>query len=217
MNLPWWLTPHRTIPSTNWRSESFWKAKPFTLFVLVLGLWLFGTGEALLIKATLGVSPWTVLAQGISIQTHLTIGLATFLTSVIVLLFWIPLKQKLGLGTVLNAIVIALAIDVMLKIIPDLENLWINSAQVFAGVMLVGLGSGLYLTCNMGPGPRDGWMTGIHNKTNIPVGRVRFFIEILVLAIGWILGGTVGVGTVIFAGLVGYSVAVWLNILKQLN
>lgn len=217
MRIPYWLTPHHTIPVTPWRSKSYWRAKPVTIFILVLGLWLFGTGEALLIKSSLGVSPWTVLAQGISMQTRLTIGLATFLTSVIVLTFWIPLKEKIGLGTILNAIVIALAIDVMLQILPSSNNLFINFSEVIAGVLLVGLGSGLYLTCNMGPGPRDGWMTGLHKKTKVSVGRVRLLIEVCVLSIGWFLGGTVGIGTVLFAGLVGYSVSVWLNIVKNLN
>lgn len=217
MRIPYWLTPHPTIPVTSWRSESFWRAKPSTILILILGLWLFGTGEALLIKSSLGVSPWTVLAQGISVQTRLTIGLATFLTSVIVLTFWIPLKEKLGLGTVLNAIVIALAIDVMLQILPSNQNLWINFSEVILGVLLVGLGSALYLTCNMGPGPRDGWMTGLHKKTKVSVGKVRLFIEVSVLTIGWLLGGTVGIGTLIFASLVGYSVAVWLNIVKNLQ
>lgn len=217
MKAPWWLTPHRTIPETTWRSDHLWKAKPLTLFVLVFGLWLFGTGEALLIKSTLGVSPWTVLAEGISIQTRLTIGFATFLTSMLVLIFWIPLKQKMGLGTILNAVVIATAIDVMLLLIPSSSNFWISVSQVFMGVFLVGLGSGLYLTCNMGPGPRDGWMSGIHQKTKISVGKVRLAIEVSVLAIGWLLGGTVGFGTIIFASLVGYSVAVWLNIVKKIN
>jgi len=215
VRIPYWLTPHPTIPVTIWRSENFWRAKPSTILILILGLWLFGTGEALLIKSSLGVSPWTVLAEGIAVQTRLTIGLATFLTSVIVLTFWIPLKERLGLGTVLNAIIIALAIDVMLQILPSNEVLWINFSEVILGVLLVGLGSSLYLTCNMGPGPRDGWMTGLHKKTKVSVGKVRLFIEISVLAIGWLLGGTVGIGTLIFASLIGYSVAVWLNIVKN--
>jgi len=217
VRIPYWLTPHPSVPVTSWRSQHFWKAKPLTLFILILGLWLFGTGEALLIKSSLGVSPWSVLAQGISLQTRLTIGLATFITSVLVLTFWIPLREKVGLGTVLNAIVIALAIDVMLQILPSTNTLWINFSEVILGVLLVGLGSGLYLTCNMGPGPRDGWMTGLHKKTGISVGKVRLLIEICVLTIGWFLGGTVGIGTLIFASLVGYSVAVWLNIVKNLN
>lgn len=217
MRVPYWLTPHPTIPITSWRSQNYWRAKPLTICILIVGLWLFGTGEALLIKSTLGVSPWTVLAEGISLQTRLTIGLATFLTSVVVLTFWIPLKEKLGLGTVLNAVVIALAIDVMLQILPSSNKLWVNFSEVVAGVLLVGLGSALYLTCNMGPGPRDGWMTGLHKKTKISVGKVRLLIEISVLTVGWFLGGTVGIGTVIFASLVGYSVAVWLNIVKNFS
>jgi uncharacterized protein len=217
VKFPWWLTPHRTIPHTPWRSENYWKAKPTTLIILISGLWLFGTGEALLIKSNLGVSPWTVFAQGVSVQTKFSIGFSTFLTSMMVLLFWIPLKQKLGLGTLLNAIVIALAIDVMLFVLPTSNNSYVKFSEVLLGVFLVGLGSGLYLTCNMGPGPRDGWMTGIHQKTKVSVGKVRLAIEVFVLSIGWMLGGTVGVGTLIFAILVGYSVSVWLNIVKRLS
>ncbi len=215
--LPIWLKPSKTIPKTSWRSESYWKAKPTTIFLLVLGLWLFGTGEAFLISASAGVSPWTVFAQGISVQTGLSIGWATFLSSFIVLVLWIPLKQKLGLGTVLNAVIIAISLDLMTFVLPEPKSSLFQVIQILLGIAIVGLGSGLYLTCNMGPGPRDGLMTRIHLITGLPVGRVRLFIEISVLTLGWLMGGQVGLGTVLFGVLIGYSVSMWLKIVGKVT
>ena len=201
------VIPSRTIPRTRWRSEgSRWRSGPRTFAVLIIGLWLFGTGEAMLVDATLGNAPWTVFAQGISVRTGIAIGLATFFTSVVVLLMWIPLRERPGLGTIANAIVIALALQVMIGVLPTPESLGWRLAQVLGGIALVGIGSGLYLTTNLGPGPRDGLMTGIHERTGIAVTPVRLSIEVVVLAVGWLLGGTVGVGTVLFALLIGPSV-----------
>ena len=211
------VVPSRTIPRTRWRSEgSRWRSRPGTFVVLILGLWLFGTGEAMLVDATLGNAPWTVFAQGISVRTGITIGLATFFTSVVVLLMWIPLREKPGLGTIANAIVIALALQVMVGVLPTPESLGWRLAQVIGGIALVGLGSGLYLTTNLGPGPRDGLMTGIHERSGIAVTPVRLSIEIVVLAVGWLLGGTVGVGTVLFAILIGPSVGYGLRLVGRL-
>lgn len=211
------VVPSRTIPRTRWRSEgSRWRSRPGTFVVLILGLWLFGTGEAMLVDATLGNAPWTVFAQGISVRTGITIGLATFFTSVVVLLMWIPLREKPGLGTIANAIVIALALQVMIGVLPTPESLGWRLAQVIGGIALVGLGSGLYLTTNLGPGPRDGLMTGIHERSGIAVTPVRLSIEIVVLAVGWLLGGTVGVGTVLFAILIGPSVGYGLRLVGRL-
>lgn len=206
------VVPSRTIPRTRWRSEgSRWRTGPGTFVVLIVGLWLFGTGEAMLVDATLGNAPWTVFAQGIAVRTGITIGLATFATSVVVLLMWIPLREKPGLGTVANAIVIALALQVMIGVLPTPESVGWRLVQVVAGIVLVGVGSGLYLTTNLGPGPRDGLMTGIHERTGIAVTPVRLSIEVVVLAVGWVLGGTVGVGTVLFAVLIGPSVGYGLT------
>lgn len=206
------VVPSRTIPRTRWRSEgSRWRTGPGTFVVLIVGLWLFGTGEAMLVDATLGNAPWTVFAQGIAVRTGITIGLATFATSVVVLLMWIPLREKPGLGTVANAIVIALALQVMIGVLPTPESVGWRLVQVVAGIVLVGIGSGLYLTTNLGPGPRDGLMTGIHERTGIAVTPVRLSIEVVVLAVGWVLGGTVGVGTVLFAVLIGPSVGYGLT------
>ena len=206
VNILSWLKPARTVPVTRWRASSRWRAKPSTLAILVLGLYLFGTGDALLVVSGLGVSPWTVLAQGLGDQLGISIGLATFIVSAVVLLLWIPLREVPGLGTVANAIVIAIALQVGVTFLPSPTNVFIQFAFVVIGILLIGLGSGLYLTTRMGPGPRDGWMTGIHLRTGWPVSAVRLGIEVVVLAAGWMLGGTVGIGTVMFAILIGPSV-----------
>jgi uncharacterized membrane protein YczE len=192
------------------------KPKLNTLTILVIGLWIFGTGDAAIIAAGLGVAPWTVLAQGIGIQFDWTIGQATFFISVIVLFLWIPLKEKPGVGTILNAILIAAAIDVMEPYLPHPEQQIYQFIQVLLGTILVGIGSGFYLTANLGPGPRDGWMTGLQRITNIPIGRVRTTIEIIALLIGWKLGGVFGLGTIIFAILIGPVVALFLQLTDRI-
>ena len=192
------------------------KPKFNTLIILVIGLWIFGTGDAVIIAAGLGVAPWTVLAQGIGIQFDWTIGQATFFISVMVLFLWIPLKEKPGVGTILNAILIAAAIDVMEPYLPHPEQQIYQFIQVLLGTILVGIGSGFYLTANLGPGPRDGWMTGLQRITNIPIGRVRTTIEIIALLIGWKLGGVFGFGTIIFAILIGPVVALFLQLTDRI-
>lgn len=210
------LRGHRTIPRTSWRSESRWRAKISTFFVLILGLSLFGFGEALLVITGLGNSPWVVLSEGLTNRTSLDIGMTTFIVSVVVLLLWIPLKEKPGLGTISNIIVIAAVLDISILFLPRVETLTVGIAVVIAGILLVGLGSSLYLTCNLGPGPRDGLMTSLHNKTGVRVSRVRFSIEVIVLTIGYLLGGTAGIGTLLFAAGVGRAVALWLGVVSVL-
>lgn len=207
MGILGWLRPSRTVPVTRWRAASRWRPSPGGLLALLLGLYLFGTGEALIVQAGMGVSPWTVLAQGLSTRLPLSLGMATFLVSVVVLLLWIPLRERPGLGTVANAVVIAVALEAGVTVIPAASSPAAEVALVLLGIGAVGLGSGLYLTTNLGPGPRDGWMTGIHWRTGWPVGRVRLGIELGVLTAGWFLGGTVGLGTVGFALLIGPAVA----------
>lgn len=190
--------------------------------LLVLGLWIFGTGDAFLVSAGLGNGPWTVLAQGLTTRLPLSIGLATFLISILVLLLWIPLREKPGLGTIMNAIVIALALQVMLLVLPNefpdsLPGVAAQLAMVLAGIGLIGLGSGIYLTTGLGPGPRDGWMTGLHQRMGWPVSRVRLGIEATVLTLGWLLGGTVGIGTVLFALLVGPAVGYGLRLIGAVD
>jgi uncharacterized membrane protein YczE len=208
------LKPAKKVPSTNWSSSDPMSLKPkiSTMIILILGLWIFGTGDAIIVAAGLGVAPWTVLAQGISEQINWTLGQTTFLVSVIVLFLWIPIKERPGLGTILNAILIALAIDVMLPYLPTPDIYFLQILQVLIGTIFVGIGSGLYLTANLGPGPRDGWMTGIQRITNVPIARVRATIEITVLLLGYYLGGTLGIGTIIFALLIGHVVAISLHL-----
>jgi len=201
----------RDVPSAPWAAGSRWRAGPDTLAVLLVGLWAFGTGEALLVAAHLGTSPWTVLAVGITRHTPLSTGEATLVVSLAVLAAWLPLRERPGLGTLANAVVIAVAIDVMGRVLPHPPALLPRLVMVFVGIALIGVGSGLYLTAAMGPGPRDGLMTGLHRRFGWPVARIRLGIEAAALLVGWLLGGTVGVGTVLFAGLVGAAVALALG------
>ena len=170
------------------------------------GLWLFGMGEAAIVHAELGNSPWTVFAEGVALHTPLSIGAATVAISFAVLLAWIPLRQQPGIGTILNAILIGVAIDATLPWLPDPGGWLGQAAYVAAGIALVGIGSGLYLTARLGPGPRDGLMTGLHRRTGLSLRLVRTMIEVSAVAAGWLLGGTVGIGTVAFALLVGPAV-----------
>jgi hypothetical protein len=213
------LRPAKKVPMTWWSAADAMTLRPkvSTLVILIAGLWIFGTGDAVLIAAGIGNAPWTVLAEGISLKIGWSIGQTTFLVSVLVLGFWIPLREKPGVGTILNAILIAAAIEYMLPYLPTPVTLTGGIVQVVIGVILVGIGSGLYLTANLGPGPRDGTMTGLQRITGVPIGRVRGGIEITVLLIGWALGGTFWIGTFIFAFLIGPVVAICLNLAGRLG
>jgi uncharacterized membrane protein YczE len=183
-----------------------WRPGPARLAILVAGLWLFGTGEACIVAADLGNSPWTVLAQGVSLNTPLGIGTATVAISFHVLCAWIPLRQQPGLGTVLNAIIIGVAIGVMLNVLPSDPGGVRAWALMAAGIGAVAIGGGVYLGCRLGPGPRDGLMTGLHARTGRTLRLVRTLIELSALTAGFMLGGTVGIGTVAFALLIGPGV-----------
>ncbi len=213
------LRPAKEVPSTWWSSDDPMETKPkvSTIAILCIGLWVFGTGDAILIAAGIGNTPWTVLAEGIALIMGVSIGQATFLVSFAVLFLWIPLKEKPGVGTILNAILIAAAIEYMLPVMPSPEGTLQSVTQVLLGIALVGVGSGIYLTANLGPGPRDGWMTGIQRISGIPIGLVRAAIEISVVLIGWLLGGTVGLGTLLFALMIGPVVAISLNVAGHLG
>ena len=202
----------RKIPVLSWSSVDTLNLKPksITLIYLILGLILFGLGETLLITAGVGVSPWTVLAQGISFKTGYSIGLTTFFVSIGVLCLWIPLRQKPGVGTILNTIIVSIVIDVSLPYLPVPELLVFQILQVIIGVVIVGLGSGFYLIANLGPGSRDGLMTGLQKKTNLPISLIRAILEISAVAVGWYLGGIVGIGTIVFALAIGPFVSAGL-------
>ena len=200
------------VPSVFWSSDHPLNFKPrlSTLSLLCVGLLMFGVGEALLIAAGVGVSPWTVLAQGVSIISGWGIGVTTFAVSVAVLLLWIPLSQTPGLGTLLNAIIISAAMEFSLPYLPVPDLYLLKIAETLVGILLVGMGSGLYLIANLGPGPRDGLMTGLQRLTDFPVARVRTAIEISAVIAGWLLGGTVGAGTLLFAFGIGPAVSIGL-------
>jgi len=196
-------------------AASRWRARPAQLLRLLPGLWLFGSGEALLISADLGNTPWTVLAQGVSLHTPLSIGAATFMIGLLVLCGWLPLRERPGLGTVSNVVVISLAIDVMLPLLAVPSSGGARAAALLFGVLLIGAGSGLYLSAELGPGPRDGWMTGLHRRFGWPLSAVRFGIEAGVLVVGWALGGTVGIGTGVFVLLIGPAVGTGVMLLRR--
>lgn len=202
----------KSVPVVGWSSPRplHLRPRPSTLFWLILGLFLFGLGETLLIGAGAGVSPWTVFAQGVSKTFDISIGTATLYIGIGVLLLWIPLKRIPGIGTVMNVIIIAGVIEFALPYIPNPETPLLMGIQTIAGILLVGLGSGFYLVANLGAGPRDGLMTGLQAVTNAPIAWVRLSIEITVTLIGWALGGVVGIGTVMFALGIGPAVSMGL-------
>jgi len=207
----------KNIPKVSWSSEKPLNLKPkiSTFFFLCFGLILFGLGEGLLIVSTMGNSPWTVLAEGIYLDVGSSIGLITILISIMVLLFWLPLSQKPGIGTILNALIIGLMIDFCIRLVPTPENYIYQLSLAIIAVLTVGLGGGIYLVANLGPGPRDGLMVGLQKKTNLPIAVVRAFLEITVMLIGWYLGGTVGIGTLLFAFGIGPAVALGLFIVGK--
>ena len=188
--------------------------QPF--FFLCFGLTLFGLGEGLLIVSLSGASPWSVLAQGISLNVNYSIGIITFIISVVVLIMWIPLKQKPGMGTILNALIIAAMIDFCINFVPSPESFISQIILAITAVLTVGLGGGIYLVANLGPGPRDGLMIGLQKVSNLPIATVRAFIEISVVSVGWYLGGTVGIGTLLFAFGIGPAVALGLYLVDKI-
>ena len=208
----------KKVPKVNWSSEKPYNFKPkfSTLFFCCFGLMLFGLGEGLLIVSFTGASPWSVLAQGISLNVNLSVGTITLLISISVLILWIPLGQKLGMATILNALIIALMIDLCIKFVPTPINYYNQLILAIVSVITVGIGGGIYLVSNLGAGPRDGLMVGLQNKTNLPIALVRAILEITVVSIGWYLGGTVGVGTLLFAFGIGPCVALGLYLVDKI-
>ena len=208
----------KKIPKVSWSSTNPFDFKPkiSTLFFLCFGLTLFGLGEGLLIVSFTGASPWSVLAQGISLNVNYSIGVITLFLSIGVLFFWIFLNQKPGIGTILNALIIAVMIDICIKFVPT-PGIYLNQLLLaILAVLTVGLGAGIYLVANLGPGPRDGLMIGLQQKTNLPIALVRAVLEITVVSVGWYFGGTVGVGTLLFAFGIGPAVAFGLFIVKKI-
>ena len=208
----------KSIPRMSWSSDKplNFSPPPLTVLILCVGLTLFGLGESLIITAGAGMSPWTVLAEGLSISTGLSIGSLTFLISLAVLILWIPLKQMPGAGTMLNVIIIAAVIEWSLPFLPHPEQYGLRILQATSGTLLVDFASGIFLIANLGPGPRDGLMTGFQRVTGFPIAWVRATIEIIVVAIGWALGGSIGLATIIFAFGIGPAVSVGLFYLSAI-
>ena len=206
----------KQVPLLNWSSSSPLNLKPkiITFFFLILGLFLFGLGETILLASSQGMSPWTVFAQGISLNTNFSIGLSTFIISMFALIFWIPLKQKPGIGTILNAIVVSIVLDYSYQFLPKPDQFFYQILQVFIGIFIVGIGSGFYLIANLGSGPRDGLMIGLQKLTKLPIFLIRSSIEISVVSVGWYMGGLVGFGTFMFAVFIGTFVSIGLQIVK---
>ena len=209
----------KAVPSLSWSSEFPLNTKPRlkTMVMLIIGLFLFGLGEAIIIGSGSGVSPWTVLAQGISTRSGLSIGMATFFISIAILVFWIPLKQVPGIGTILNAIIIASAIDLTLPYLPQPDDITFKIIQACFGILVVGLGSGIYLCSNLGPGPRDGLMIGLQKQTNTSLPAIRTIIELSAVISGWLLGGVVGVGTILFVFGIGPCVGIGLTLVEKVS
>jgi uncharacterized membrane protein YczE len=182
---------------------------------LFFGLFIFGLGDSLLIQSQIGNAPWSVLAQGLSERLEITLGWSTFLVSSLVLFLWIPLRERPGFGTLSNIVVIAAAIQLGITFFPQQNVFWISLVYCLIGIAMVGVGSALYITCGLGSGPRDGLMTAIHFRSGYRIGRVRLSIEAFVLILGAVLGGTVGVGTLLFALFIGQSIAISLGVVAR--
>ncbi len=185
--------------------------------ILAAALFLFGIGESLLVQSRLGNSPWIVLSEGISRKTGMNLGWATWIISCVVLLLWIPLREKPGFGTFLNLLVIPAALQLGVNLFPQQHRFLPGLGFAITGIVLVGIASALYISTGLGPGPRDGWMMGIHRKTGVRVGRVRLGIEAIVLSAGFVLGGRVGIGTALFALFIGQSIAISCGVLARLT
>ncbi len=208
----------KDIPKVNWSSNKPYNFKPkfSTFFFLCFGLVLFGLGEGLLIVSFTGASPWSVLAQGISLNVNLSIGSITLFISIAVLILWIPLGQKPGMGTIFNALIIALMIDLCIKFVPTPITYFHQLILAVVSVITVGIGGAIYLVSNLGAGPRDGLMIGLQKITNLPIAFVRASLEITVVSVGWYLGGTVGIGTLLFAFGIGPCVALGLYLVDKI-
>lgn len=202
--------PRRVLPQTPWSAPGMWSPRPASLLVLCLALVLFGIGEGMLVVSQLGSAPWTVLAQGAAVRSGLDIDTATFVISALVLAAWLPLRQRPGLGTVLNMVVIAAVLGLFVRFVAPPDDFARRLLLCVGGIAAVGTASAFYLTCRLGAGPRDGLMVGLCGLTGLRVGVVRSLIEAAACAAGWALGGVLGLGTLLFAFGVGWVVQLCL-------
>jgi len=207
----------KKIPKLSWSSNSPTNYKPSlkTLFYLCLGLIIFGFGEGLLIVSGIGASPWNVLHQGVAVSLGLSVGTIAFLVSFLVLLLWYFLDQKIGIGTIINFIIIAIMIDTTIYYLDKPDEFFLQLLMILAGILIVGFGTAMYLIANLGAGPRDGLMTGLQKKTDASIFSVRTSIEIIVVLVGWFLGGVVGIGTLLYALGIGSTVALSLYLFSS--
>lgn len=196
--------PKRALPRTVWSARSYWQPTAVSLPVLCIALLVFGIGDGMLVLSQLGSTPWTVLAQGVASKTGVGIGWVSFFISVVVMFTWIPFRQKPGLGTVLNIILIAVGLGCTVQFVPAPQDMVWQVVLMLLGVVLIGVSTVFYLTCYMGPGPRDGLMVGLFQATGLSIGKIRTLLEGIVCFLGWLLGGVVGIGTLVFAFGVGW-------------
>lgn len=209
--MPTQIKSTHLLPRMPWSSNTLWTLEWRSFSVLLLSLSCLGIGDGLIVLANLGSNPWTVLSQGIAQQMNISIGFTSLFVSLFVMLFWLPLKLKVGLGTVMNIIIIALFLGLTVAHFPAPSILWGKLSYVLGGILLFGIGSAFYLTCHLGAGPRDGLMVGLCQRFGLKVGLVRTLLEASVCFLGFLLGGTVGIGTLMFALSIGWVIQVTLK------
>ena len=208
----------KRVPDLFWTAPTPFTIRPpaISILFLLLGLIVFGFGHAILFAANLGVSPWMVLSQGITVQTGWSIGWTILAVSALVLVLWWPLKQVPGLGTVVNSFVVAAVIEVSIKFLPTFDHILAQSFQALVGIIIIAIGIALYLIASLGPGPRDGLMTGLQKVTDLPLAYVRNGLELSVVIVGWSIGGTAGIATLMFAIFIGPLTAAAMQFLRDL-
>ena len=211
------FAPARAVPKTSWSAPTYWTIRPKTFLILISGLFLMGIGGSLSVQSNLGNPPWTVLAQGISKQAGISLGWAFFIVSCLVLLIWFPLKVTPGFGTIANTVFFAASLQLGVTIIPAQENFKLSLLMVLCGISLVGFGTALYISCGLGSGPRDGWMIGLLERTGIRIWKIRFVIECFALTNGYLLGGKIGLGTVLVMLFVGQAIAISFTLLGRFS
>lgn len=211
------LQPSRTIPHTTWTAESRWDMSLSRLLILAFGLFLFGIGESLYIQSNLGNSPWAVFADGVTKLTGISIAWSTLIISCVIVLLWIPLKEKYGIGPIANTLIVPLAMNVGLTLIPRQDSTINGALFLVIGIACVGLGSAIYITCGLGAGPRQGMMTALHRITGVRVARIATSIEVVVFTLGVLMGGKYGIGTLVFALCIGPAVAIGFSIMREIG
>ena len=205
------VAPKHEVPITRWTADGLWDLSWLRAFLLTIGIILLGIGGSFTVQSNLGTAPWTVLAQGISVQTELPLGVSFFLVSLTLFLMWIPLSLKPGYGTIANTIFFAAGLQIGVDYIPTPANAFMAYLLLLFGIFITGAGGAMYITCGLGTGPRDGIMLAFTGIAKMPFTVVRAIIEIFVLTVGYFLGGDVGIGTVIIALLIGRSFSFWFN------